>query len=243
MIKLLKRFLSSLGIIVFKRSSAVYLADDESYRIAVQLCGTKNPIIFDGGAHLGDSVIAFSAHAPLATFHCFEPDPYSVEKIRKKFSGQANIIIIEAALGEVPMIAQLNINASRPTNSLLSVSRKIPSSILSLCQPIEQVNVNVVSVDSYCDERGIAKVDILKLDLQGYDYKALLGSRQTLQGVIVVLTEVWFTEVYAEAELFPDILFLMKQHGFRLHTLCGLHYGERDELLWGDAIFVRSSVS
>ena len=99
--------------------------------------------------------------------------------------------------------------------------------------------MDVVSVDSYCAQYEIGKVDIIKLDLQGYDYKALLGARETLKRVDVVLTEVWFAEIYTGAKQFPDVLNLMREYGFSLYTLCGMHYGGRDELLWGDAIFTR----
>lgn len=241
--KLIKNALTHFGIVAFKRSSGIYLPEGESYRVAVHLCGKKDPVIFDGGAHRGDSVLAFSQYAPAASFHCFEPDPQLVAELKRRFSGKEGVRVVAAALGEAPATTHLNINASRPTNSLLPTAANLPSDINRLCQTVEQVSVDVVSVDSYCAEHRIGKVDILKLDLQGYDYRALLGARLALQDVAVVLTEVWFTEIYAGAEQFPDVLSLMQECGLRLHTLCGLHYGEHDELLWGDAIFVRSSTS
>lgn len=237
--KLLKILLAYLGIVAFKRSSGIYIPEGESYRIAAELCGKVAPLIIDGGAHRGDSISAFSKHAPEARFHCFEPDPELVQHLKQEFAGNSRISVVPAALGDVSTTAMLNINASRPTNSLLPTANSLPADIIGLCQTVEQICVDVVSVDSYCAQYAIGKVDIIKLDLQGYDYKALLGARETLKGVEVVLTEVWFTEIYAGAKQFPDVLHLMRANGFGLYTLCGLHYGEHDELLWGDAIFTR----
>jgi len=237
--KLLKIILAHLGVVAFKRSSGIYIPEGESYRIAAGLCGKVAPLIIDGGAHRGDSVFAFSKHVPEARFHCFEPDPELVQHLKQEFAGNSRIHVVSAALGEAPTNATLNINASRPTNSLLPTANSLPADISGLCQTVEQVCVDVVSVDSYCAQYEIGKVDIIKLDLQGYDYKALLGARETLKRVDVVLTEVWFAEIYTGAKQFPDVLNLMREYGFSLYTLCGMHYGGRDELLWGDAIFTR----
>lgn len=237
--KLIKGVLNKLGIIAFKRSSRVYLPEEDSYRIAVALCGKQNPVIIDGGAHRGGSVDAYSVYVPNAEFHCFEPDPILADELKGLFAGRQNVRIIASALGQSSGHATFNINASRPTNSLLPVADGIQADLQALCQVVEQVDVDVVSIDEYCKAQGIKQVDILKLDLQGYDYKALLGASSTLKNVQVVQVEVLFAEIYQGCNLFQDILTLMLGHGFSLYTLCGIHYGKNDELLWSDAIFVR----
>lgn len=240
--KLIKGVLRRIGIVAFKRSTGIYVPDEDAYRIAVEQCGKSTPVIVDGGAHRGDSVRTFSVYAPNATFHCFEPDPKLVEELRATFLGRCNVFIVAAALGEERSQATFNINFSKPTNSLLPTATSLSGDIQALCQTVEQVQVDVVTVDEYCTTHGLGQVDILKLDLQGYDYKALLGSKETLRNVRVVLTEVLFAEIYKGCGLFPEILNLMVENGFVLYTLCGVHYGKNDELLWADAIFVRASL-
>ena len=65
--------------------------------------------------------------------------------------------------------------------------------------------------------------------------------RLALQGARVVLIEVLFVEIYQGCHLFPDVLRLLGECGYTLYTLCGLHYGNHDELLWADAIFINSA--
>lgn len=237
--KIIKGILKRFGIVAFKRSSRVYLPEDDSYRVAVEQCGKAEPVIIDGGAHKGGSVMAFSEVVPRAEYHCFEPDPVLVREISELFSDRPDVHVVAAALGESSGKATFNINVSRPTNSLLPAADNLQADIQGLCQVVEQVEVEVMSVDAYCEARGIRQVDILKLDLQGYDYKALLGAKATLREVKVVLVEVLFAEIYKGCHLFPDILGFMSDCGFNLYTLCGIHYGKNDELLWADAIFVR----
>lgn len=239
--KFIKALLRRFGIIVMKRSSGIYLPEDESYRLVCELCGRQNPVIIDGGAHRGGSVTAFSALLPQAEFHCFEPDPLLVAELRARFSGHDKVNIVQLALGAEAGMAAFNINASRPTNSLLPAANGLQSDLQGLCQTVEQINVAVTTLDDYCREKHIAQVDIVKLDLQGYDYMALLGASSVLQHVSVVMVEVLFTEIYKGCRLFPDVLRLLNDRGFELFTLCGIHYGARDELLWADAIFVNKN--
>ena len=239
--KFIKGVLRRFGIVAFKCSTGIYVPDEDSYRIAVEQCGKSAPVIVDGGAHRGDSVRSFSLYVPNATFHCFEPDPMLVEELKATFLGRSNVYVVAAALGEVCAQATFNINFSKPTNSLLPTATSLSEDIQGLCKTVEQIQVNVVTVDEYCTAYGLGQVDILKLDLQGYDYKALVGSKETLRNVRVVLTEVLFAEIYEGCGLFPLILNLMIENGFVLYTLCGIHYGRNDELLWADAIFVRAS--
>jgi FkbM family methyltransferase len=239
--KIIKAWLFRFGIIVMKRSSRVYLPEDDSYRIATEQCGLVDPVIVDGGAHRGASVEAFSGYVPQAKFHCFEPDPALAKELGEAFSERSDVRVVMAALGESRGKATFNINASRPTNSLLSPGDALDPNLQSLCQLVEQVDVDVLAIDDYCRELALERVDIIKLDLQGYDYKALLGAKTTLRSAKVVLVEVLFVEIYKGCHLFPDVLQLMVGLGYRLHTLCGLHYGDRDELLWADAIFVNDA--
>lgn len=236
---IIKALLRKFGIIAMKRSSRVYLPEDDSYRIAFEQCGQVAPVIIDGGAHKGDAVDVFRALAPRAQFHCFEPDPVLASDLLRKFAGTAGVHVVTAALGEVPGTAVFNINASRPTNSLLPAAEALQSDLKGFCTTVERVDVAVRSIDDYCSELQLERVDIIKLDLQGYDYQALLGAKSTVRGTRVALVEVMFTEIYQGCHLFPDILRLMSEYGFKLYTLCGIHYGRYDELLWADAIFVK----
>lgn len=237
----LRRVLNRFGIVAFKRSSRIYIPEDESYRIVANLVGCSAPAIIDGGAHLGGATEILETLLPEATFHCFEPDPTLVQTLENKFTDNPQVRVVQTALGDVAGKAKFNINVSRPTNSLLPSSESLQPDLKQLCQLVEQVEIEVITIDEYCRANSIEHMDVIKLDLQGYDYRALKGAAATLENAKVVLVEVLFKEIYKDCHCFPDILNLMIDRGFKLHTLCGLHYGEADELLWADAIFVKST--
>ena len=239
----MRGLLTALGVIAFKRSSRVYIPDEEIYSIVAKLIHTPNPVIIDGGAHLGDTTEKLQVLLPSSQFHCFEPDPLVSAMFIQKFAGDTKISLIQAALGDAVGKVKFQINASRPCNSILPIAEALPPKLKPLFEPLEQIEVNVTTIDEYCRQHGISQVDCIKLDLQGYDYLALKGAKNTLQTTQVVLVEVWFKEIYQGAHGFLDIHNLMVAHGFSLYTLCGVHYGEQDELIWADAIFVRSQPS
>jgi len=241
---MIKRFLRGalkrFGVVAFRRSSRVYIPEEETYRIVSTFAGCPNPVVIDGGAHLGDMVERLGTMLPRAEFHCFEPDPTLGQTLESKFAANPRVHVVQAAIGDVIGKAKFNINVSRPTNSLLPSAESLQPDLKRLCELVEQVEVDVTTIDEYCRSNSIKRVDIVKLDLQGYDYLALKGARDTLKEAKVVLVEVLFKEIYKGCHGFPDMLNLMISLGFKLHTLCGLHYGEADELLWADAIFVKS---
>ncbi len=237
--RLVKAALKRFGIVAFKRSSRVYVPEDDAYRIVASLVDTDEPEIIDGGAHLGDVPDNMGPLFGSARFHCFEPDPVLTEQLDRKYVADDKVSIVHAALGDAVGRASLNINVSRPTNSLLPISDTLQPDLQKLGTMVEQVEVDVLTIDDYCKQNGIDKIDVIKLDLQGYDYLALRGAIDTLRQVQVVLVEVLFREFYQGCHLFPDILDLLNDNGFSLYTLSGLHDGEGDEILWADAIFTR----
>jgi len=215
------------------------VSDNDAYRIVAQLCDRPDPIIIDGGAHKGDTVLGFSHFLPQAEFHCFEPDMLLVNELTATFRDNDNVHVIKAALGQMIGKSMFHINVSRPTNSLLPIADGLQSDLMELCKLVGQVEVDVTTIDEYCRSKGLTQVDIVKLDLQGYDYQALQGARTTLERSRIVLVEVLFTEIYKGAGLFPDILGLLRGSGFDLYTLCGLQYGNESKLLWANAIFFK----
>ena len=95
-------------------------------------------------------------------------------------------------------------------------------------------------------------VDFLKLDIQGYELRALESARQTLSRTAVVHCEVEFVPIYAGQPLFADVQSFMTEQGFQLVDLInpvrlppavqsGLVY--EDTLLFANAIFLRNGES
>lgn len=242
MIRFIKRSVKAIaaswGVVMFKRSTGIYLPEDEMPQLVQRLCGKAAPVVVDGGAHRGGFVSAIRRTAPEARFICFEPTPNLVEDLRVMFVNDSRVMVVGAALGDAPGTAKFHLNASSATNSLLPSSSQTAGALGALGVTQTLVEVAVTTMDAALEKLNQTEVDIIKLDLQGYDFCALLGATRTLKGASVVVVEVWFAPLYEGANDYLQICTLMNERGFVLYALTSLHYGSTDRLLWGDAVFV-----
>ncbi|MBW9118298.1 FkbM family methyltransferase [Rhizobium cauense] len=139
-------------------------------------------------------------------------------------------------------------NEPDSTSSLLPFNQVVTSRLLELA-PLRTVATEPV-MTSTLDEalKEEAYVDLLKLDIQGFELEALRHANEILRRTLVVHCEVSFVEIYKGQALFSEIEQYMRTKGFELvdfPTLChypiaNTPYNEsRDWLGWGDAVFFR----
>jgi len=86
----------------------------------------------------------------------------------------------------------------------------------------------------------VAKVDILKLDIQGGEADALRGAAGMLSRsrVTAVFTEAHFAELYEGQADFCAIDQLLREHGYDLYGLFDFNYGRTGVLAWADALYI-----
>ena len=88
---------------------------------------------------------------------------------------------------------------------------------------------------------GWDRVDLIKMDVQGYELEVLAGGREALRGCQAVLLEVSVVPVNQGAPLIGDVLSFMRDRGFVLYDLCTLFRRPLDAaLVQLDVVFVRA---
>lgn len=141
-----------------------------------------------------------------------------------------------------------HINEPDATSSLLPFNRTVTDRLLELAplrtvatEPAGTTTLDAALVHEPC-------IDLLKLDIQGFELAALQNARSVLQRTQVVHCEVSFVEIYRGQALFSEVEQHLRAAGFELvdlPTLCrypiaGVHHAQsRDWLGWGDAVFFR----
>jgi len=116
------------------------------------------------------------------------------------------------------------------------------SSVLFEQSSIERTKVEyeMQTLDDVAVEAGFDEVDLLKLDVQGYELEVLKGASRTLSGVQVILTEVSLLGVNKGAPLLREVIEFMSSRGFRVYDICSLIRRPLDGALWqSDLLFVR----
>lgn len=175
-----------------------------------------HPIVIEAGAHIGVDSIKIAKRWPGATIFAFEPVPNVFAQLKKHTRQYKNIKPLPLALGRITGKAEIYISGGRSDGSS-SLLR--PKEHLTLHPDVtfgKELEVEVISLDSWAAKQRIKKVDFLWLDLQGYELEALKGAEKSLKAVSAIHTEVNLVEVYEGAPLYEDLRKWLKRRGFRV---------------------------
>lgn len=105
--------------------------------------------------------------------------------------------------------------------------------------PRRTVEKQVVTLDALLEDNGISRVDLLKLDVQGYEVEVLKGGRRALQECQVVLTEASLLSVNQGSPRAAELINFIENADFRLFDICGQRRMRDGVLFQCDLVFVR----
>jgi FkbM family methyltransferase len=162
---------------------------------------SHNPVIVEAGANNGDSTLSLWKQWPQARIFAFEPVPAVYRQLVRATRGIPNIVCTNCALGERESRMTMNLSSNNYASSSLLRPAKV-AEIYSTVDFTEQVEVPVVNLQEFLAQRGVESVDLMWLDMQGYEPYVLAACPQLLETVKVIRTEVNLTETYAGAVLY-----------------------------------------
>jgi FkbM family methyltransferase len=205
------------------------------------LRGRPVETIFDVGAFDGSSAARYRELFPAARVYAFEPSETSYTRLADRAERSGGMIVpVRAAVGAEAGTADLHINESAKTNSLLptdpAAARLFDSGEM---RPVGQASVPVVTLDGFCDERRIERIDLLKMDIQGFELQALRGARRLLErrAIRLIYAEVLFARLYSGQAFYHDIAAHLAGMGYELYGLYSMIRIPGGALGWADAIF------
>ena len=221
--KVVKKTLRYFGYVVNKIDKEnKFLNFDEIYKNKIN----PNPIIFDVGSNQGQSIERFTKIFDNPIIHAFEPIEKEFEFLKKKYERFNNIKINHCALGDKNETKKLSITAKTgnssfneitPNTKWLKTRSKEFNTTLNGYVTEKQI-VKLITLDEYCFKENIKKIDILKMDTQGYEDKILFGSKKILEKGIInsIESEIMFDNVYKKYFNFSDLEKYLIPNHFRL---------------------------
>jgi FkbM family methyltransferase len=208
-----------------------------------RLSYSNSPTIVDGGANRGQTIEEFQSRFQEPKIHAFEPDERAFRKLKKGFSHLSNLNIYQQALGASN--EKININMTEDTTK---------SSILNPIDRNKQINENLQKSESANNlqkeisqqtkveqvrlDNKLESVDILKLDLQGYELEALKGSRKILEDCKIVFLEVFFEEIYEGNAMYWEVDKFLRKNGFVIYNYYDLYTRLNGNISGGDGIYL-----
>ena len=127
--------------------------------------------IFDVGGNYGQTACHFAAAFPLATIFTFEPVPAPYQRLVSAVKGCPQIKHFNVALGAEPAVMKMNLCAHSGSNSLSESAAAIGA-----------IDVQVDTVDAMAERHGIDTIDLLKMDVEGFELQVLEGARCMIAG-------------------------------------------------------------
>jgi FkbM family methyltransferase len=201
--------------------------------------------IFDVGAHVGQTARKFAEAFPSAEIYSFEPDSRSFAALRAATASLPRVHAVRTAMGAGTGEATLYQNAYDQTNSLLPNAATAAEFVLypGYVRPTGTEHVPMTTVDHFCAEHGIGSIDLLKMDVQGYELEVLKGASATLKAAAVPLiyTEVSFVTSYESQPLFHDVYEYLYALDYRLVGIYESGYLTHYYQVGGNALFVHAS--
>mgnify|MGYP006158453571 CR=1 FL=1 len=178
-----------------------------------------NPIIFDIGAHKGKITRLFFELYKSAKIYCFEPNNTLHEEIKLN-NFKKNLEIYDCALGEKKKESLISIRDLDLTSSLSKINKnsfylKVKELILGGNINYNKQKVKVTTLDNFCDVKKIRKIDIIKIDVEGYEYMVLLGAKKIINNTHYVIIEVQKNSMYKSYSK-KKIENFLKKNNFKL---------------------------
>lgn len=216
--KVIKTLLRKLG---YEIIASDFSNDRDAFLEQQRLIGVNSDlVIFDVGAHHGQTALTYNKLFKKADIYSFEPYPNSFDVLIEKTKHVSLIKHFNFALGNKNGHIEFHVNNSTATNSILETSTQGHDIWgTGKLETQQTTKVQISTLDEFVKAKGIAKIDILKLDTQGSEHLIIEGARSTIEkGMIeLVYTEIITMPTYENQKSLDEVLYLFKTLNFRLH--------------------------
>jgi len=198
---------------------------------------SERPIVLlDVGANQGQycqTVIEQMGDTPFKC-HCFEPSKATFEILTARHGNDRRVLVNQFALGSESKDATLYMD--REGSGLASLSQRDIGHYGIDHTAMEEV-VQVSTLDQYCESHSIDRIDLLKIDVEGWEMQVLEGAKGIFDRNSVQLVQFEFGGANIDTRTFVRDFYLFFQRRqmrlYRLipgHRLFSLrHYSEQCE--------------
>jgi FkbM family methyltransferase len=143
---------------------------DRAERQLLKRILSKGAVVVDAGANIGIySRFLSSCVGSTGVVHSFEPSPENFKRLQRATRKLANVRLSQAALGEASGRSKLyvsdKLNVDHRTYATKGDSRRA-------------VPIEIIALDDYFKPG--ERVDLIKMDIQGYELHALRGANRVL---------------------------------------------------------------
>jgi FkbM family methyltransferase len=152
----------------------VYWGLDTDRPLGLYTLIREGDVVFDVGTNIGDVCMHAAAQVgPQGRVFAFEPDPVSFRKLTDNLSLNRFSNVFAANLGLGDAAATLTMRVNCPTNR--------GGNRIAHGTPVgEHFSVVVETLDRFVAQRDLGRVDVVKIDVEGFELAVLRGAREVI---------------------------------------------------------------
>lgn len=174
-----------------------------------------NPVILDCGAYDGKDSIELQKVFK-GKVYCCEAVPGIYRRLNKNISGFPDIFGFNIALSDEDGFQNLYVSYGDLDGSSSLMEPKTVLSDHSQIKFHKPIQVETKRLDTWASENQITKIDLLWLDMQGYEMNMLKASNKIFDSVKVIHTEVSTRETYKGVPKYEEYKAFLKEKGFEV---------------------------
>ncbi len=141
--------------------------DAEQVERCVAACGPRLQVAVDGGAYVGTWSLHLAKH--FANVIAYEPVPSNVDCWRRNLEGKSHASVVQAAL------------SSHDGLAVMYHMHKAYTGRVRERDFADQANGTAEVRAKRLDDANLPVLDLLKLDVEGHEYHALMGALETIK--------------------------------------------------------------
>lgn len=214
--------------------------DDIQY--IFQLIGKDPKVIFDVGANIGFVTFQFRKRFERTKIFCFEPNPEVFIILNTSYATDNDIIKENLGIGSKAGMLNFYKNNNSGTSSFLKPNEFHNK---NMARKYTEMNIPITSISEYTSHHGIDNIDVLKLDIEGFEIEALKGAESLLvqSKVKVIYLEVSLSEMYEGQPLIGDIIEYLSKYKYTLYGLYGINETVYRQTLLTNLLFISNELA
>lgn len=199
----------------------------------------KFKTVVDIGANRGQFSLAVRQWVPQARVISFEPLPGPASIFLKVFSGDDQVLLHQAAIGPSPEQRTMHVSGRDDSSSLLPISA-VQTTMFPGTGEVATTVVRVGPLEEFVKTDELLSPAMLKLDVQGFEYEALIGCESMLPRFDWVYCECSFIEFYSGQKLAWEVINWLSGRDFRLEGIFNPTYDSKGQAIQADFLFHRN---